>query len=58
MLNAKFFPDGSVLRHFQKRVFVQHLLDFLAQFERGELQQANRLLQLRGEREMLRDAKR
>jgi len=49
---------GGLLGHFKKRVFVEHLLDFLAQFQRRQLQQADRLLQLGREREVLRDAKR
>ena len=43
-------------RELQKRVVVEHLLDFLRQLQGGQLQQANRLLQLRRKRQMLRNA--
>ena len=43
---------------FQKRVVIQHLLDFLAQLQRGELQQADRLLELGRQSQMLRDSQR
>jgi hypothetical protein len=52
LLARRFF--GGAL---EERVLVEHLLHLLAQFERGELQQPDRLLQLGREREMLRDAK-
>ena len=38
---------------FQKRIVVQHLVDFLAQLQCRELQQANRLLQLGRQGQML-----
>ena len=41
---------------FKKRVVVQHLFDFLAQLQGGELQQADGLLQLWRECQVLRDA--
>ncbi len=40
----------------QKRVVVQHLLDLGDELERGQLQQPDRLLQLRRQREVLRRA--
>src|SRR6185312_7186942 len=55
---AELLARRILLGDFQKRVLVQHLLDFLAQFQRRELQQPDRLLQLRRQRQMLRDAKR
>jgi hypothetical protein len=53
---AKFLARGFVGVEFQERVVVQHLLDFLAQLQRGQLQQADGLLQLRRQRQMLRNA--
>jgi hypothetical protein len=41
------------LGQFQHGVFVQHPRDFLMNVLRGELQQTNSLLQLRGERQLL-----
>lgn len=41
----------------QERVVVEHLLDFALQLQRRQLQQADRLLQLRREGQVLRDAK-
>ena len=38
---------STILYLFQERVFGQHLLQFLLQFQTGELQQADGLLQLR-----------
>ena len=38
------------------RVLLEHLLDLLVQLERGQLQQADRLLQLRRQRQVLREA--
>jgi hypothetical protein len=56
---AELFPVSAVVGlQLQKGVVVEHLLDFLAQFERRQLQQPDRLLQLRRERQMLRDAQR
>ena len=55
---TKLLPRSSLFRQLQKRVLVQHLLDFLAQLQRRELQQTNRLLQLRRQRQMLRNPKR
>ena len=55
---TKLLPRSRLIRELQKRVLVQHLLDFLAQLQRRELQQTNRLLQLRRQRQMLRNAKR
>ena len=40
----------------EKRIVDEHLLDFLRQLQRGQLQQLYRLLQLRRERQVLRDA--
>ena len=54
LLQAKFFTRCGVVIDLQKRVFIEHLLDFLAQLKRGKLEQANRLLQLWRERQMLR----
>ena len=51
---AKVFPFCAVFRQFQKRVFVEHLVHFLAQFQGRQLQKANGLLQLGRERQMLR----
>ena len=39
---------------FEEGVALQHLLDFLVEFERGELQQADGLLELGCQREVLR----
>ena len=47
---------GRLVVDFQKRIGLEHLLDFLRQLQGGELQKADRLLQLRRERQMLRDA--
>ena len=41
---------------FEEGVLLEHLLDFLVQLQRGELQQPDRLLQLRRERQVLRKA--
>ena len=41
---------------FEEGVLLEHLLDFLVQLERGQLQQADRLLQLRRQRQVLRQA--
>ena len=38
----------------QKRVVVEHLLNFLAQLQGGELQQTDGLLELWSQRQMLR----
>eukprot|EP01136_Pigoraptor_vietnamica_P012868 Opistho-1_new@53237 len=43
-----------VFLHFEEGVLLQHLLDFLVKLERGQLQQPDRLLQLRRQRQMLR----
>ena len=43
---AEFLTRQRLLGQFQERVVVQHLAHLLAEFERGELQQADRLLQL------------
>src|SRR5204863_8924643 len=40
----------------ERRVLHQHALDFLVELDGGELQQLDRLLQLRREREVLREA--
>ena len=58
LLQAKLFSRCSVFIEFKKRIFVKHLPDFLAQLKRGQLEQANRLLQLRRERQVLRKTKR
>ena len=55
---TKLLASRRFFGHLQKGVFVEHLAHFLAQFERRELQQADRLLQLRRECQMLRDAQR
>ena len=47
-----------VVGQLQQRVVGQHLLDFLRQLQRGQLQQADGLLQLGGERQMLGDPQR
>jgi hypothetical protein len=44
-----------LLVRLQERVLFEHLLDFLLQLERRQLQQADRLLQLRREGQMLRE---
>ena len=41
---------------FQERVLVEHLAHFLMQLQRGQLQQPDRLLQLRRQRQVLRQA--
>jgi hypothetical protein len=56
LLQAKLLAHGLVLGQLKKRVFVEHLLHFLTQFQGGELQQADGLLQLGRERQMLRNA--
>ena len=56
MQKAKLFTRSLVVFALKKRVLVQHLLDFLAQLQRGQLQKPNRLLQLRRKRQVLRDA--
>src|SRR5262245_41079921 len=48
--------SGGLFLGFEERVLVEHLLDFLLQLERRQLQQADRLLQLRRQRQMLREA--
>jgi hypothetical protein len=55
---AELLARGFFGGQLEKRVLVEHLLDFLAELQRGELQQPDRLLQLRRERQMLRNAKR
>jgi hypothetical protein len=40
----------------EKGVLLEHLLDFLLQLQRRQLQQADRLLQLRRQRQVLRQA--
>ena len=45
-----------VFLDFEEGVLFEHLLDFLVQLERRQLQQADRLLQLRRQRQMLRQA--
>jgi len=42
-----------IVEPLEQGVVAQDLLDLLVQFERGQLQQADRLLELRREREML-----
>jgi hypothetical protein len=53
----KLFARGLFHFLFQKRVVVEHLVDLLAQLHGGELEQADRLLQLGRERQVLGDAK-
>ena len=55
---AKLFAGRLVGVLLQKRVVVQHLPHFLAQFQRGQLQQPDGLLQLRRERQVLGNPKR
>jgi hypothetical protein len=57
MLQPELLAHRSLFRHFEERVLVEHLLDFLAQLKRRQLQQPDRLLQLGRQRKMLRDAK-
>ena len=52
-VQAILFPLGGLVVFFQKRVVVEHLLDFLTEFQGGELQQPDRLLQLRRQGQML-----
>ncbi len=47
---------AAVFLGFEERVLLEHLLDFLVQLERRQLQQADRLLQLRRQRQVLRQA--
>ena len=56
MLQPVGLAFGQVFGTFKKRVLVEHLLDFLCHFQRGQLQQPDGLLQLRRERQVLRDA--
>jgi hypothetical protein len=56
VLQPELLTHRGLFRHFEERVFVEHLLDLLAQLKRRQLQQADRLLQLGRQREMLRDA--
>ncbi|MNV99480.1 hypothetical protein D3C71_1948500 [compost metagenome] len=53
---AKLLALGFFGSAFEERVVVEHVLDFLAQLQRRELEQPDRLLQLRREGEMLRYA--
>ena len=55
---AELLARRLLAREFEEGVVVEHLLDLLAQLQRRELQQPDRLLQLRRERQMLGDAKR
>lgn len=52
-LQAELLARGIVRGQLQKRVVVEHLLDFLGQLQGGQLQQPDGLLQLRRERQML-----
>jgi hypothetical protein len=45
-----------IVEPFEQRVIGEQLFELLVQFERGQLQQADRLLQLRRERQVLRGA--
>jgi hypothetical protein len=45
----------GLLLGLEEGVLLEHLLDFLVQLERGQLQQADRLLQLGREGEVLRE---
>ena len=54
----EFLTRRFVQAQLQEGVLVEHLLDFLRQLERGQLQQPDRLLQLRRQRKMLGDTKR
>ena len=58
LVQAKGFGGGFFFSALQKGVVVQHLVDFLRQLQRGQLQQADRLLQLGRERQVLGHAKR
>ena len=42
-----------VVEPFEQRIISEQLFEFLVQFERGQLQQADRLLQLRRQRKVL-----
>jgi hypothetical protein len=55
---AELLGRRGLLGHLQERVVVQHLVDFLAELQRRELQQPDRLLQLRRQRQVLGDAER
>lgn len=44
---------GRLIVAFQQRIVGEHLRDFRLELERGQLQQPDRLLQLRGQRQML-----
>jgi uncharacterized membrane protein YqiK len=55
---AKILGRQGVFRYLEKRVVVQHLVDFLAELQRRQLQQPDGLLQLGRERQMLGDAER
>jgi hypothetical protein len=46
----------STVFAFQQRVVLEQALDFLIEFERRQLQQSNRLLQLRRQRQVLRES--
>jgi len=52
-VQAILFSLGGLVVFFQERVVIEHLLDFLAQLQGGELQQPDRLLQLRRQGQML-----
>ena len=55
---AELFARRAVVLTLKERVVVEHLLDLAGQFQCRQLQQANGLLQLRREREMLRNPQR
>ena len=50
---AKFLARCVFELFVEERVLVEHLLNFLAQLQRGQLQESDRLLQLRRERQVL-----
>ena len=50
---AKFFARHLIGRALQKRVVIQHLVNLLAELQRGQLQQLDGLLQLGRERQVL-----
>ena len=42
-----------IVEAFEQGIIGEQLLEFLVQFKRGQLQQTDRLLQLRGQRKVL-----
>ena len=54
-LGERFRGRGEVFLGLEERVLLEHLLDFLVELERRQLEEPDRLLQLRRERQMLRE---